>query len=607
MRLRRGNYAILFVVTAAVLMSYLAFSIDGGRMKVAYIQTENAAEAAALAAMVVIRDGGSQNDATQAAERAAEAVRLQRIERTVQADRPFDVRIDWGQWNWTEQGTSDNLGFRWHPENAQDMQAVTVNVGVNGGVASVFGPAIGLVSHNGGQFDDPYAHLKYEKFDVQVGARAAFRNRDTMVIVDVSRDNEANLDPHTGALRPALAQFVDTMNGFHVPGDRIALMAYAGNAWVYDLVDTTQGVVDPAEMSGDGFNGSEASVQPFYDLKANAATARDVMEGVEPCYEGADAWFYWYRYMDLGQDPELAGYNNGSSLSLPYRVVGSATGVGTNDLNTFRLNPNDHANDFMLQVMNLWATVNVPSCTRTYENSQICPYFSNLYGTQLSKFDQCMAWLAAETVYDLFDPRRQEMLNGTGRRSPLTCHDGNFFEGRSDSVEVGSSHVALGQNCGFAGDSGFTGPDGQPTPRYGRNDDELLYPDHTYTQAGSRPGRALTRALQFFQNRSTKSSEANIVLITATAPDCGPNIGDTYGQVCLNQFTDEAFDAVRAIQAAGNVNLYVVGITQPGSYDEQILRNWGEVGRGWYATVPADQVSGELTSIARDMKIQVVQ
>src|SRR5690606_25682611 len=132
-RVRRGNYAILFVLTAAVMLSYLAFSIDGGRMKVAHVQAENASEAAGMAALAVVRDGGSRGEALAAARIAAERIMVMGSSST--SGSRFHDDLDWGRWDWNDSPEGDNLGVPWEDANSS-TQAVTARVQVNGGITS---------------------------------------------------------------------------------------------------------------------------------------------------------------------------------------------------------------------------------------------------------------------------------------------------------------------------------------------------------------------------------------------------------------------------------------------------------------------------------------
>jgi hypothetical protein len=435
---------------------------------------------------------------------------------------------------------------------------------------------------------------------VQVGARAAFRHRDTMVIVDVSKQNETNLP----LVRDALSQFVDTSNGFHIPGDRMSMMAYAGQTWIYDLTDTDQGTVDSANLMGGGYVGAEPTF-PFYTLKDHADTAHDVMQLVETCNVGPEAWFHWYRHMTGTAEAEItAYYSQNNAASFEYWVVGPQDPNSTSptDMDLFRLDPSVQSNAFMLYYMDMWATAALPTCALQNQNGELCTYFSDRAMTHLSKQDQCWAWLASESVFTAFDPRHAQVV-ASGKRSPLECHAGHFFEAHPG--EYDGVRPLLSVFCDFAGDEGVDG-----TPRYGRagEDGQSLYPKPEYTLAGSWPGRALDRALHAFQDRSLKSGEANIVLVTASPPNCGPLIGDTWGPTCDTQVRQELYDSIAAIQAAGNVNLYVVVVGD----DADAIATFSAltadgIGRGWYATVAPDQLGNELGDIARDMKIQVVQ
>lgn len=567
LRHRRGNYTILFVLTGTVMLSYLAFSIDGGRMQVAKLDGENAAEAAALAAMVAIRDGGDENDAAIAAGLAANQVDFQNTYKAGKSPAPnntVSVEIDWGRWNWEAARTT--LDSRWDVRRDGIMpQAVSVDVKTTGsGVRSIFGAAVGMAA---GGSTNQFANMQ-----VGAGVRAAFRNRDIVVVVDTSRFDE----PHIDGIQDGIQGFLDALVDNGVPGDNFALVAYAGAGWVYDL--RNPGALDGGDPTQlDTTFAPAEPTQPFVSVQRDNGIARETLGRVEPCNVGSDAFLHAIRHTRMGGDNEL------SASFLDYYAI--------------EPRPTNTA-----EAQFQWAYDDSPSSIQTLlmAYGQMATTFNAAsWNRALNVPDQCAVWFFVETLPFLFmDPRRDRLVNtALGVRSPLECHAGNPYEGRNNRWRVDSPIPSV--ECGFdplpTGESRYASPVNAP----------VMYQDLAYFQAGSNPGRGLQRAQEILANRTT-NGEPVVVLVSGTYPRCGPNIDEADIPGCDDLFLADTSTALEALDNAA-VTTHVVSIAPAGSQTDVQMSTF-TTGRGKYLRVGrGDQTIGALQEIAHDLRVQVVR
>lgn len=92
LRRRRGNYIMLFLLGVFVLLGFGAFTVDLGYMWMARAQAQDVADAAAQAAIVVLRQTGD-------AEAAEDAARAVVAANEVAGEPPEFVEIDFGVWD----------------------------------------------------------------------------------------------------------------------------------------------------------------------------------------------------------------------------------------------------------------------------------------------------------------------------------------------------------------------------------------------------------------------------------------------------------------------------------------------------------------------------
>ncbi len=574
---RRGNYTILFVLTCSIMLSYLAFSIDGGRMQVAKLDGQNAAEAGALAALAAIRDGADIQEAEAAGAIAANKVSLTASSIASSANtvagggQTFDVAIDWGRWNWEAQRST--LDARWDLRRDGTIpQAITVNVQSSGGIGTIFGSALGLASGNSAD------SKRFSSMKLGVGVRAAFRNRDIVVVVDTSRFTEGDIE----GIQTGMQSFLDALVDNGVPGDNFAVVAYAGAGWIYDLRNPQQLYDADAGQLTSSFSPQEAT-SPFISVHRDHELARTTLARVEPCNVGSDAFLHAYRHTNAGEDLELAA---------PY--------VDYYAIEPRPSNPNVEGQFY-------WpydsSSDSVQGMYRDYwGNLGVNAVGAANWNGSLDTVTQCRVWFFIENMLFLgMDPRRDRVMHAAnGVRSPIQCHAGNPYESRPDSIRRRVDRPIPSVACGLqpvpeSGEPRYNNPANTPQ----------MYEDRAYYEAGSNPAPGLNRAREILANRST-NGEPTVVLLTSTFPRCGPNVLAADIPDCNNIFLADTSAALEALDQ-DSVVTHVVAIAPAGSQSDAQLGTF-TTGRGLYRRVNrGDQVSAALADIARDLRVQVVR
>jgi hypothetical protein len=156
-RLRRGNYIMLFLVGVLVFLGFGAFTVDLGYMWMARAQAQDVADAAAQAALVVLRQTGN----TETAEDAAEAVVAAN---EVAGEPPELMSIGFGVWD----DTLDDPEFE---ADAERPNAVRVEVGRRDGQSIPY-----LLARLWG----------YDTFQVRARATAATRSVQLVLVLDIT-------------------------------------------------------------------------------------------------------------------------------------------------------------------------------------------------------------------------------------------------------------------------------------------------------------------------------------------------------------------------------------------------------------------------------------
>jgi len=610
MRARRGNYALLFVLTSGVLFGFLALSIDIGRLKAAQTSAENAAEAAATAALMEMRVTRSRARAAQAASRAASFVGSQGLAGGVE---PSDmiVSIDFGEWNW--QRARDDAGR----ETPAGRQAIEVEVETaDGGVNTLFYPIFsklvgGAPPANGG------------RVPVRSRATAAMRNRDIILAFDVSRISRFDVDDLQDALQEALTVIDDQ----RIPGDRISLVGYAGDSWIFDLNDP-DGLIGVANNVGGVIDtlaaGEPALANALYDAELVFGTSTAVAQNVQPCFMGAPDFHRFYRFIRPTLFDDRDDPNWPATQGIQYGFIAM-------DPATFDARPAPlplGSNDPNLLSMLAWMDAGgvVPASK-----------WDNPLTQELQVDEQCNLWDASLVHWLETDERvaGDAQIGANGARSPLNCYSGSelaLVGGPADSNNQtwGSTlnnNLSLPEvSCGGGVVAGFRDHyTGLVFERWRADDafaDTAGIPggggisdtrDFAFAWAGSNPGSAMEVAADILEARADTSRDATVVLVAGSEPRCGANVRNkvegTVGY-CPGPYVDQATEALGRLDRL-DVDVYVAGNVDTsdavGAAGDFIFSGM-PLNRGYYTQV--DQSSalvGVLTEILSDTRIQVVQ
>lgn len=613
MRARRGNYTLLFVLTSGIMFGFLALSIDVGRMRAARTSAENAAEAAAIAGLMEMRVTRSRARAAQAATRAASFVGSRGLAGGVE---PTDmiVNIDFGEWNW-ERARDD--AWRETPAGLQAME-VEVETG-NGGINTLFYPVFsqlvgGAPLANGG------------RVPVRSSATAAMRNRDIILAFDVSRTSRFQNDE----LQDALVQALTVIDDQRIPGDRVSMVGFAGNSWVFDLEDP-DGLIGTAQSIGGVIDNLSATEPPFaaalYNAEIVFGSAIDVANNVQPCFMGAPDFHRFYRFIRPGFFDDRDDPNFPATQGIQYGFIAMdpvaglarpAPGVSSSDPNLIS----------MLSWMQAGAQIDA-----TKWDSPLTESFNVT--------EQCNIWDASLANWIQTDERLRDdaQIGANGAISPITCYAGSeiaLVGGPSDSNNVtwGSNlannlslpEVTCGGVLGFV--DNYTGI---VYPRWRFNDpwaDTAGLPgggglsdtrDYAFSWAGSNPGSALETAADILEARADTSRDAVVILVAGTEPTCGANLewkvesdpsAATAGSLCMRPYLDQGTEALFRLQRL-DVDLYVAANVntagQQGALGDFFFSGI-PLNRGYYTQVDqADALIGVLTEVLSDTRIQVVQ
>lgn len=263
MRHRRGNYSLFFAMLLPLLLGFMALAIDIGRLRVARVQVQGAADAAALAALAELRDGGTHGDAAASAEAAANATRLQGVADGVGL---FDVDLSYGEW--------DFAGLDWSSASGS-INGVSVEIQQNRPLNFLFAP----IFEAGGFASRVYAGGADRDFSgrsLQLRRRASLRPRDVIFVVDASQEAV----PHLDNIHAALGDAITAMRDLRLADDRVAIVEYAGGAVV---------------------------AHPLSSLEDNFGDIQDELTGYHPCSYDSASWYYYYRFWAPTELEEMRG------------------------------------------------------------------------------------------------------------------------------------------------------------------------------------------------------------------------------------------------------------------------------------------------------------
>jgi hypothetical protein len=541
MRLRRGNYMIMFSMILPLLLGFLAFTIDLGRLRVARIQAQNAADAAVISALADLRAGGSIGSAEGAAQAAANAVRLKRLTE-VSSGRDFLLDVAAGEYSfkgdaWTSRPTSS---------------AVQVNVTTNEPLGLLFAPVFGGRGFGfGRQVFQTGDENAFQAKDIAVGRRGAFRPRDLIVAVDTSRAMGTKLPD----VRDALRDFMDTLRDFGVPEERVALVEFAGAA---------------------------RQRMPLTPLRDGYADLIEAARDLRLCHVGVDAWFHFYRYFDPSWDLELYG-----EIPHPYNALGLPL-------------PGDDT------MYTGWEVDAEPAINYRELFGDIGPDEAQ-WVFPITTVQACALTYGSYMYFRECDPRRVETPGDCEvmEMSDLDCHEGNYWDDRDDRWEFDFALPEL--DCAGAGVE-YVNPYGD-IEAYGDAGDGVdgtEAPDRSYVQAGTHPGAGLIEALAMLDASAPRRAEPTVLLVSASGPRCGELIDPADAPTCVDDWLDEAYGALLALEERHNANTHVIGLVDDGSISELLLSTF-VTGRGFYqGSRDVRDLPGLLDAVARDIKLQIV-
>ncbi len=550
MRARRGNYMIMFAFLLPILLAFMAFSIDIGRLRVAKVQVESSADGAALAALATVRDGGSRGDALAASGDLANLTRLTRFDGETAPAQLFNTELTWGDWDWETQTWTDDGG---------STAGVTANLVQQGtGLSFLFAPIFQTTKwFEGGAFDAGTSSPPKHKF--AVGKRAAMRPRDIVVVVDVSRGGLMDELPN---VQDALGNFLDAIDDMQNPWDRVGVVVYAG---------------------------ASARTSEISPLNTDFPAVRDALTDTEHCRVDKDAWYHFYRYYDFS----VFDFEWGSP-TWNYRFVDP----------TVSIDGDKGMNIPWASFEQIWFSAPFGATYWTAAN----------WNQTLTDVEECSAWVMSEFLFEAFDPRRQRrLLRESAGLSPaagaVTCDEGNYYESRGDRFDASGMFELDPADCGFGDIEEYNDKDGLGVAQtYGEGEAGPLVGDRAYSYAGSNPAAGLSEAYFMLDEIPENFRERTVVLVTSKGPNCGPLI-ETEGVIdslCEADWTDETYDALDLLDDLG-ANVHVVALTTTGS-DDDIFLSGLTAGRGKY--LPTDNIGSlqdQLIEVARDVRLQVVE
>jgi hypothetical protein len=443
---RRGNYAVIFALALTAILGFCALALDYSRIVISELQLQNTADASALAATTMLRDFDGD---VLLARKSAEYI----IGENYVAEKRGGIspEISFGKWDWSKPSSS-----AWSKvTGSSSPTAVWVRVerdsdAKNKGVPLWIAPAVG----------GP------ERADVEATAMAAYRSRETIVLVDVTRGSQYAMT----SIQKSLGYYLEYLVALGVPGDQVGLAVFAADA---------------------------AMVTPLSDVKTSLSsqhlskwngTAKD---SVSTCRrEGFNDWyffdrFYGYRGTNMGVSEFSKTYPERVDYFYPLNWEKATQDEG------YTYNAAYWSKSFAEQQIKLaeltgigMFAVNIGGKKVAVDCTGITPSCSHYASFVLWKKD----------LTELFSPTDPFVPS---HPSMPSCRKGTTL---ADSVEW--THPSAG--CINAGDP-FA--DGCPHP--------------AYYDAGRKPSSAIKLALSEF-NRYTTSQQAlkHIILITAGLPEC---------------------------------------------------------------------------------------
>lgn len=223
-RRRSGNVAIIMAFSMTAIMLFAAMAIDVSYLRTTQFELQNAADAAAHAALADMRLGMSQSEAT---ERALQLGALNSAAGSgVDIDRS-DVLF--GQWDYSTSTFIDGAA----PANAVQVTTRREDGAIDGPVRLLLGPYVGVPN---GQ--------------ARARATGAFRSRDIVVVQDITGSFTEEMDDAAAAD----VEFLKYLRDHMIAGDQVGMVVFGGGAAEFTrLQDLSLGYGSIlAQWEGDG-------------------------------------------------------------------------------------------------------------------------------------------------------------------------------------------------------------------------------------------------------------------------------------------------------------------------------------------------------------------
>jgi hypothetical protein len=270
---RRGNYAIIVALMATVLLGFGAFVVDYGYLRMVSFQAQNAADAGAHAALVELREGGSESEARLVAE---EIIGLNYVGGQVGQVDSSDLVFGYYDF---EDRTFDSDG-----EYINAVYATVRRTSDSPGgpvdlfLAKVFGEESGSAGSSG-------------------RALGALRSREIMVVQDVTSsfademghiaddvetwDNWAGVDYQDtwpddaehlfGDPQAAALAFLDYLDALQLPGDKIGMVTFVGAAELHTDLQLIRDNYDSVRAQWLDLDWCDRSYYPWNCYQFNAS------------------------------------------------------------------------------------------------------------------------------------------------------------------------------------------------------------------------------------------------------------------------------------------------------------------------------------------------
>ncbi len=273
-RSRRGNYAIVVALMATVLLGFAAFVIDYGYLRMVSFQAQNAADAGAHAALVELREGGTEDDARDI---ATEVIGLNVIAGDAGVIDDSDLTFgfyDFDDRSFVTDGDYVNA-VRARVRRTTDAPGGPVELflaklfGTDYGEAGSVGQALGalrnreimLVMDVTSSFADEMGHIydDVETWDEWAGTPYQ----------DTWPDDALHLsgDPQQAAL-----SFLDFLEALQLPGDKVGMVTFVGAAEEYTSLSLLSDDYDAIRSDWEQLDWCDRSFWPWNCYHFNAQT-----------------------------------------------------------------------------------------------------------------------------------------------------------------------------------------------------------------------------------------------------------------------------------------------------------------------------------------------